>query len=47
MQTLVLAQDDMINQIDLHVKSAVENTDKGVKELKQAVVYQVIFKIIQ
>jgi len=41
MQVLVKNQGEVINQIEYQVVSANENTEKGVEELKEAVVYQV------
>jgi len=40
MQVLIKSQGEVINQIEYQVNSANENTEKGVEELKEAVVYQ-------
>jgi len=40
MQVLVKNQGEVINQIEYQVSTANDNTEKGVEELKEAVVYQ-------
>ncbi len=40
MSVLVAAQAEMLNQIEVHVNNAVNDTDKGVEALKSAVKYQ-------
>jgi len=47
MQVLVKNQGEVINQIEIQVNSANDNTEKGVEELKEAVVYQVTIVIIK